>query len=697
MTPRSTLSLLWPALLFVASSAVASERFEYRKLVMGTEARIVLYADAEDVAQDAAGAAFAAMEGLEVVLSDWRADSEVSALAARAGSGPVPVSETLFAVLTRAQEIARASAGGFDVTVGPYVALWRQAREDGALPTAEALATARAAVGFEKMRLDPEARTVALDVEGMVIDLGGIGKGVAADAALATLRERGFPRALIDLGGDLVLGDAPPEADGWTVDAGCGEDRRRHVVANCAVATSGDTEQFVDLGGVRYSHIVDPRTGLGLTSSLCVSVFAADGATADALASAASVLGRRAGRALVRASGAELQVLDPGLRPAFPADGLDGWEVTGGARAARADGLLTARLGEDGAGGRLRTVSPLSAFELALEVRLTGALEVSLLGRETADGRGIEVTFDSRDGGGIATVSAGGEEWANDAASGRWRPGEWNHVELRITDFDPRVEVWLDGEKISDVRPARSARDSGAFAPCGPLAFVLRGGDIDAKFEARNVAWRELPVFPEDIAFTPLFDGASLGGWEISDRHVDGYRVVDGCLELLNVEGSGYLRTVRDFRDFRLRLDFRIAAMTNGGVFLRAARNGENPAYSGCEVQILDDAHWAAASEIGLEPSQRLGSLYGSVAPGVDAARPIGEWNTFEILYRGTRLAVALNGRALYDVDTLTVPGKPFAGRAPAGFIGLQRTGSTEVEDEVAIAFRRIEIQPIEE
>ncbi len=770
---RPLLAAVLLSVVLPAPAVAAPERYEYRKIVMGTQARIVLYADGEERARDAAAAAFGRMEALDEVLSDWRGDSELARLSAAAGSGARPIGDDLFAVLDRAQAIARKSAGAFDVTVGPYVALWRAAREAGVLPAPDALAAARARVGFEKLRLDAEGRTATLETAGMALDLGGIGKGFAGDAALAVLRERGIERALVDLGGDLVAGEAPPGRDGWRVDAGCGAATRPHRLANGAIATSGATEQSVVVDGVRYSHIVDPRTGLGLTAPLCVSVRAADGATADALASAASVLGRRAGRALARSFGAEIQVIDPRFTPAFPAgetaasepsepttpaepatpaesttpatpadavesdpsganessdreaapeagaggdgvappgsetsapraaggaaDGapaIAGWSAEGGARFAVEGGVLTARLGEDGAGGRLRSAAPFTAFALALEVRLTGALEVGLLARETGDGRGIEVALDSRGDGAIGAVRSGSESWANDAARERFRDGEWNHLELRVTGFDPRIEVWLEGEKISDVRPAR---DGAAFAPCGPIAFVVRGGEVGATFEARDVVWRPLPVFAEDVRFAPLFSGRDLSGWEISDEAVDGYRAVDGRLELLNVAGAGYLRTVDDHRDFRLRLDFRMAPRTNGGVFLRAARNGENPAFSGCEVQILDDAFWAEAAEAGLEPTQRHGALYGSVAPGVDAARPIGEWNTLEVLYHGPRLAVALNGRALYDVDTRAVPGKPFTERAPRGFLGLQRTGSRDVESEVVLAFRRIEIAPIEE
>src|SRR4030095_1182860 len=104
----------------------------------------------------------------------------------------------------------------------------------------------------------------------------------------------------------------------------------------------------------------------------------------------------------------------------------------------------------------------------------------------------------------------------------------------------------------------------------------------------------------------------------------------------------GELLSREDFRDFRLRLDFRIARMANSGLFLRAARDGSNPAFSGCEVQILDDFDWESVTGTKLKPWQFTGSLYGSVPPGDRGAlRALGEWNTYEVLYQGARLAGA--------------------------------------------------------
>jgi thiamine biosynthesis lipoprotein len=165
---------------------------------------------------------------------------------------------------------------------------------------------ARALVGRHLVRLDPEHRTVELMKPDMRLDLGGIAKGYAVDQALAVLRKHGITRALVDAGGDIGLGDPPPAKRGWLIGVSPlepGDPPSRFLwLSRVAIATSGDTRQFVQLDGVRYSHIVDPRTGLGLTDHSMVTIIAPDCTAADALASAVSVLGPKRGLKLVDAT-----------------------------------------------------------------------------------------------------------------------------------------------------------------------------------------------------------------------------------------------------------------------------------------------------------------------------------------------------------------------------------------------------------
>jgi thiamine biosynthesis lipoprotein len=269
------------------------ERFSFARPAMGTEFRIVLYAADEARARAASQAAFARIDELERVLSDYDPESEASRLARAAPVGvAVDVSPDLYAVLARAAAVSRASDGAFDVTVGPLVRLWRRAGRQAELPSPERLAEAARAVGYAHLTLS-DGR-VALGVPGMRLDFGGIGKGYALDAALAALEARGVTRALVDGGGDVRVGAAPPGRAGWRVEVRALDVSGAPLVlelAHAALATSGDTERYVELAGLRYSHIVDPATGLGLTRRAAASVVAADGATADAWASAACVGG----------------------------------------------------------------------------------------------------------------------------------------------------------------------------------------------------------------------------------------------------------------------------------------------------------------------------------------------------------------------------------------------------------------------
>jgi thiamine biosynthesis lipoprotein len=296
--------MLLAAALARCAAGADLERFEATQPQMGVPVKIVLYAPDERAAKGALDAAFARIAALNAILSDYDPESELSRLSRTAGSArAVPVSPDLWHVLARSQALAAATGGAFDVTVGPYVRLWRRARRSGEMPSPERLAEARAAVGHQYLLLDEEQRTAALARPHMRLDLGGIGMGYAVDQALALLRRRGIARAMVDASGDIGVGDPPPGKSGWTIQVAplesAGAPSITVRLANAAVTTSGDAFQHVVIDGRRYSHIVDPRTGLGLTDQAAVTVIAPDCTTADSLATAASVLGRAAGLALV--------------------------------------------------------------------------------------------------------------------------------------------------------------------------------------------------------------------------------------------------------------------------------------------------------------------------------------------------------------------------------------------------------------
>ena len=313
---------LWPllaatatvAMLAACSSGQAAEATSSRRM-MGVGWLVTVHADSVDEAAAAGEAALDRVEAIERVLSDYDRQSEVSQLmtATAASPGqPFPISDDLAATLQRSFALTEQTGGAFDVTVGPLTVLWRQARKTGRLPNPEKLAAAMAASGRSAVTLHEETAEVRASMKhaDTRLDFGGIGMGYAIDAAMALLADRGIASAMIDASGDIAVSGPPPGRDHWRI--AVPPLRRRQAAAtsqpdetptlalvHAAVATSGDAYQAVVIDGVRYSHIVDPRTGLGVVGPTAVTVIAADATTADALSTATSVLGPADGLAMI--------------------------------------------------------------------------------------------------------------------------------------------------------------------------------------------------------------------------------------------------------------------------------------------------------------------------------------------------------------------------------------------------------------
>lgn len=294
------------AALVAAEPAAPLQRHEFTRIQMGVPIQISVYAASEEAANTAIRAAYDRIKALNDILSDYDPDSELSQLCKNSGPGrPVAASRELRFVLERSLELSADSDGAFDVTIGPIVRLWRKARRTRQLPAAAELEAALGKVDHRSIRVDSRAKTVELLKPGMQLDLGGIAKGYAADEALKALESHGVSRALVAAAGDIVAGDPPPGETGWRVGIGDLKDPESPPtsfvrLARRAVSTSGDAFQFVEIDGRRYSHLVDPKTGLGLTRRSSVTVLAADGITADSLASALCILGPEKGLELAR-------------------------------------------------------------------------------------------------------------------------------------------------------------------------------------------------------------------------------------------------------------------------------------------------------------------------------------------------------------------------------------------------------------
>ncbi len=257
---------------------------------MGTLFSIKLYAGSEQQAKAAFRAAFDRIAQLDDILSDYKPESELNRVSSSAVHHPMKISEDLFRVLQASQDLGVRSGGAFDVTVGPLTRIWREARRQKQYPDPDALDAALAHCGYTKLHLDERARTVMLDQDGMQLDVGGIAKGYAADEALAVLKRLGIEHALAAASGDLAFSGE------WKIGIAASDGALE--LTDAAVSTSGDAEQYLEANGKRYSHIIDPQTGIALTTSITVSVVAPHGIVADGLATAISVLGDRKGKEL---------------------------------------------------------------------------------------------------------------------------------------------------------------------------------------------------------------------------------------------------------------------------------------------------------------------------------------------------------------------------------------------------------------
>jgi len=272
--------------------------------IMGTLATVTAVARDLRTASAAVEAGYSRLEDVNRLMSDYVDDSEIGRLNRFAGGPPLPVSAETYECVRRAVEFGRLTGGAFDLTCRPLIELWRKAAARGRLPTDPELAEARSRVGWDRVRLDTQARAIALPQAGMQIDLGGIAKGYALDLAAEAMRKAGAQAALVEVGGDVVAAGCSPEGRPWRVGVKHPFQTGLLLVlelSDRAVATSGVQQRFFEIEGRRFSHIVDPRTGQPARQAPSVTVIAQDGITADAWATALSVLSVEEGRQLLAA------------------------------------------------------------------------------------------------------------------------------------------------------------------------------------------------------------------------------------------------------------------------------------------------------------------------------------------------------------------------------------------------------------
>lgn len=288
------------------------ETVSYARPAMGTLVEITLMEGERERFDEAVDAAFGEIERLEALLSSYRPDSDISRINRNAGKGPLPVSPDTFEVTKEALRIAGLTNGAFDPTVGALAGVWGPSGEMGIVPSKEKVERLLGLVDYRGVMLDEKGPSIALAREGMSLNLGGVAKGYIIGKAAEELKARGVARGIVRAGGDMVVF----QDNGKPFTIGIKHPRKEGLlgelyIENGTAPTSGDYERFFEKDGVRYHHILDPRTGFPARGTQAVTLAAEDPATADALATGVFVMGPARGMELIeRLEGVEGLIVD---------------------------------------------------------------------------------------------------------------------------------------------------------------------------------------------------------------------------------------------------------------------------------------------------------------------------------------------------------------------------------------------------
>lgn len=284
---------------------------------MGSPFTIIFYERDSATAEATAASAFNVVDSLVNIFSDYIDSSELNRLSARAGTAAatMPVSGPLLDILLQSEIAWRESSGTFDITLGPLTRLWRKARKENIFPADSLVQYKQSLTGFKQVTIRADKKTATLQKRGMQLDLGGIAQGYIAGKVIDHLEQQGVTNALVDVSGDIMAIGAPPSKQGWTVGINVPGDENRLfptnlLIRNMAVTTSGDLFQYMEYNGKRYSHVVDPRTGYGITSQRNVTIIAHNPTQADWLTKACSILPVADAKKLAKKFKAELLIVE---------------------------------------------------------------------------------------------------------------------------------------------------------------------------------------------------------------------------------------------------------------------------------------------------------------------------------------------------------------------------------------------------
>ena len=272
-----------------------TRKFSYSEMKMGSAFNLIIVSTDSNKANHLARKSYELVDSLSHIFSNYDSSSELSKINASAGLLPYKMSRAMLDLVQKSQYAYRQSKGAYDISIGPLSTLWRNARKTKLFPEASTVIATKKLVGFAQVKINKRLGTIFLPSAGMQLDFGGIAKGYIAGWVINYLKANGIQQALADAGGDIVMSGAPLNQKGWLIGVNLPETtdellNKKLQLSNCSVATSGDVFQFIEDKGVKYSHIINPLTGYGVTNLRNVTIIAKTGATADWLATACSIL-----------------------------------------------------------------------------------------------------------------------------------------------------------------------------------------------------------------------------------------------------------------------------------------------------------------------------------------------------------------------------------------------------------------------
>ncbi|PKP43811.1 MAG: thiamine biosynthesis protein ApbE [Bacteroidetes bacterium HGW-Bacteroidetes-13] len=304
------------ALIVLFTSAVSGQKIYKRALSMlGSPFEITVVANDSISAEKALDMAVAEVRRVENLISDWKPDTEISAVNRNAGKQAVKVSNEVFDLVSRSLKISELTEGAFDVSYASMDRIWKFDGSMTAMPTPEAIQKSVERVGYHNIIMDNKNTTIFLKNEGMKIGLGGIGQGYIADNIKALLIANGFHSGIVNVSGDVSAWGTMPDGKPWSVGIVNPMNKNKifatFPLIDSAVETSGSYEKFVVFDGKRYSHIIDPRTGYPAMGIVSVSVFSKQTEISDALATSIFVMGKDVGLNLInQLKGIECIIID---------------------------------------------------------------------------------------------------------------------------------------------------------------------------------------------------------------------------------------------------------------------------------------------------------------------------------------------------------------------------------------------------